>query len=484
VPEAGEVLAGDVELVRKVAQGGFGAVWEGTQLAVGRRVAVKFLHPAAASDQLVVRRFRREAKALCRIRHPGVVTVHMFGVTEPEVEGMIGVPYLVMEYVEGRSLRDALKASPDARPAGDAVTLMSELLEALAEAHRNGIVHRDLKPQNVLLEDRPRRGEVPRLIDFGIAKNTRSDASDGMLTETGYMYGTPGYMAPEMIEGREPTPAVDVYACGILLYRLLSGRMPFAGKNPLAILMAHVGTPVPPLGPPYEDHPLAAVVSRALKKDPADRYADASALLVALDDVDVTTYADLVAPALDEEARTRLDVEIMSGEWDLTAVTPNLMFTGEREPVGVEEETSRVNFVPDDPAPPRVRAAPTEDRTHEVELADVLEVMDLDSAPVMAEEPDVTLDEQPTDRPPLEEPVESVPPSWIPPLALPTRPRGPVVCPFWRWFFFFLASRCCLGRRSSGSGCFSGRCEHRGWRWRTPLHAVDTGLHPLQNPDA
>ncbi len=416
VPEAGEVLAGDVELVRKVAQGGFGAVWEGTQRQVGRRVAVKFLHPAAASDQLVVRRFRREAKALCRIRHPGVVTVHLFGVTEPDIEGMLGVPYLVMEFVEGRSLQEALKASPEARPASDAVALVSELLEALAEAHRHGIVHRDLKPHNILLEERPRRGEVPRLIDFGIAKNIRSDASDGLLTETGYMYGTPGYMAPEMIEGREPTPAVDVYATGILLYRLLTGRMPFAGNNPLAVLMAHVGTPVPPLGEPYLDHPLADVVLRALEKDPADRYADAASLLAAIDAVDVESYAELCAAALDEEVRTRVDIEIMSGEWDLTAATPNPFFAGAREVVPMEEETNRVSFVPDDPAPRRVsRAVPPQDKTHEVELEDVIEV--LDSGYPRDLPADVTHgdgdgdgdgDELTASAPPAEEPAEGV----------------------------------------------------------------------------
>lgn len=377
VPEAGDVIAGDVELVRKVAKGGFGAVWEGVQRQVGRRVAIKFLHPAAAADELVVRRFRREAKALCRMRHPGVVTVFLFGVTQPDIEGMLGVPYLVMEYVEGRTLRAALKESPDPRLASEAVQLIAQILEALAEAHRNKIVHRDLKPHNILLEPTPRKGEVAKLIDFGIAKNLRSDASDGMLTQTGYMYGTPGYMAPEMIEGKEPSPSVDVYATGVLLYRLLTGRMPFSGDSPLAVLMAHVGTPAPPLGPPYEGHALEQVVLGALAKDPADRYPDAEALLDALDGVPPASYEGLRAPPLDEEARTRVDIEVMSGEWDLTAVTPNPLFTGEREAIEVGE-TNRVSYVPDDPV--RRHVEEEREETQEVQLEDLLEVTPIESA--------------------------------------------------------------------------------------------------------
>jgi serine/threonine-protein kinase len=202
------------------------------------------------------------------LHHPGIATVFDFGESETED----GLPFLVMEYVDGRTLSAILTGG-----ALDPATARDYILQAataLAEAHSRDLVHRDIKPGNLLVTD----DGVVKITDFGIAR-----AGDGMaLTETGQLIGTPSYISPEQAEGQAATPASDVYALGVVLFECLTGRRPYVADSPVAIALAHVREPIPDL-PPEVPEGLAAVTTRALAKDPAERYPDAAALAAALE---------------------------------------------------------------------------------------------------------------------------------------------------------------------------------------------------------
>jgi serine/threonine protein kinase len=266
----GRRLLDQYVLVEKIGEGGMGAVYLADQPTMGRRAVVKLLHPSLSRDPQVAARFNLEARAAAALNHPHIVTVYNYGAL-PD-----GVLYLAMEHLDGRDLERAIEESGRLSPAR-AVHVARQICEALAEAHARGVVHRDLKPSNVMLVTRGRDDEFVKVLDFGIAK-VRGVA----LTASGMIFGTPEYMSPEQLCGRELDGRSDLYALGVVLFEMLSGRLPFAGETPEQQMAAHLETLPPSLASvaPDADVPreLDALVARLLAKDPAARPSSAEQL--------------------------------------------------------------------------------------------------------------------------------------------------------------------------------------------------------------
>ena len=253
---------GRYRLVRRIAAGGMGEVWEADDTVLGRRVALKFLVAELAADDRATRRFVREARATARLAHPNVARVYDFG-----RDG--GAPFLVMELLEGETLARRLADGP--LPPAGAARVAAAVADALDAAHQRGIVHRDVKPANVMLTP---SGEV-KVMDFGIAA-----AADETHSTTGSgMYATVAYVSPERVAGEPATPASDLYSLGAVLYELLCGRPPFSARTPALVARAHLHdrpAPVRQLAP-WVPRPLAEAAEAALAKDPARRPSSAAA---------------------------------------------------------------------------------------------------------------------------------------------------------------------------------------------------------------
>ena len=267
----------------RLATGGMGEVWRATDTRLGRTVAVKLLKDEYADDPTFRTRFTSEAQHAAALHHPGVAAVYDYG-GDPDTH-----PYLVMELVDGQPLSALITAG---RPMDPEVVrdLMAQAADAIGAAHAAGIVHRDVKPANLLVTPDRRI----KITDFGIAR-----AAEGMaLTQTGQVMGTPQYLSPEQAQGGTATPASDVYSLGVVAFECLTGRRPFAGETPVATALAHLREPVPDL-PDDVPGDLAAVVRRAMSKDPAERFPDAAALAAAFRDpgTAVMPAAAAAAPA-------------------------------------------------------------------------------------------------------------------------------------------------------------------------------------------
>ncbi|HEX7277930.1 MAG TPA: protein kinase [Acidimicrobiales bacterium] len=276
---AQHVIAGRYRLRHQIARGGMAEVWEAGDDVLGRSVAVKVLLPELSADPTFTERFRREAIAAARLAHPNIVSTFDTG-----VDG--GVAFIVMELVEGRTLRDVL-VERGPLEAHEATTIAAQVAGALHYAHEAGIVHRDVKPANILICP---DGRV-KVADFGIAKAALADAAiaDYDLTGTGMVVGTAKYLSPEQFEGQPVDRRSDVYALGVVLYEMLCGRPPFTGGTDMAIGIKHVEHK--PLSPRQIragiPRPLEAVVLRAMAKSPDKRYPTAAALQSALLSVDL-----------------------------------------------------------------------------------------------------------------------------------------------------------------------------------------------------
>jgi hypothetical protein len=269
------VLQGRYRILSKIASGAMGVVYKGERMQLGRPVAVKFLHPWIAAQKAFRSRFETEAKAMSRLGHPHCVSVIDFGVD--------GAPYLVMDYVTGRTLRDVL--APDARvPAGRALHIVRQLLAGLGHAHAQGIVHRDLKPENLILTDEEGLDDHLRILDFGLAK-----LRDGPAMTAGMAVGTPSYMSPEQSGATGAIDArTDLYAVGVLLFELLAGRKPFESNHIGDLILMHRETPAPALrqfAPDANVSPeLEAVVLKGMAKFQDDRFQSAAEFAAALDE--------------------------------------------------------------------------------------------------------------------------------------------------------------------------------------------------------
>ncbi|MFO0748163.1 MAG: serine/threonine-protein kinase [Myxococcota bacterium] len=269
----GTTIGGNLTLRAVLGRGAMGVVYRAHQQSMDREVAVKVLSASAARDAASVRRFLQEARIASRLAHPHVVTVFDFGQSDD------GQLYLMMELLDGHPLAEELAPGKRLTPER-VVRILAQVCDATQHAHDHGLIHRDLKPENIfILESGSLRGDFVKVLDFGIAR-TLDGGSDGRITETGQVCGTPAYMSPEQALGGQLDARSDVYALGVIAYELLNGERPFMDRGFAALMRAHVREPVPPMHgvPPA----IEAVVRQALAKDPAQRTASARAFADAL----------------------------------------------------------------------------------------------------------------------------------------------------------------------------------------------------------
>lgn len=266
----GKVLKDQYRIDKELGQGAMGIVFRGTQLQLGKPVAIKLLRPDGFHGQSALDRFQREATLVSKLNHPSIAQVLDFGVDD-------GTPFLVMEFVDGKELTEVLELEGP-MPPSRAIAIMRQLASALEEAHKQGVVHRDIKPHNLRLMRYAPGGQLfLKVLDFGIAKQL-GDSTDGeKLTATGAVMGTPAYMSPEQAGGHKLDARADQYAAGIVLYELLTGTVPFTGQTMTGVIVSHLTKPPPGL-PPSIPEPLRRITMRLLAKDPKDRFPDAAAL--------------------------------------------------------------------------------------------------------------------------------------------------------------------------------------------------------------
>ena len=267
----GSVLAGRYEIIAPIAVGGMGEVWRARDRVLDRTVAAKVLRSEFMSDPSFLARFRNEARHTAALTHPNIASVYDYGETMDDT-GTQQLAFLVMEFVEGHPLVTILH-DEERLPPDWTLHVLSQSAEGLSAAHRAGVVHRDIKPGNLIV----RPDGVVKLTDFGIAQ--ARDAAP--LTRTGMVVGTAQYLSPEQAQGLEVTAASDVYSLGVVGYECLSGERPFDGASQVAIALAHINRPPPPL--PADVPPaVRLLIERALAKDPADRFPDGGAFAEAI----------------------------------------------------------------------------------------------------------------------------------------------------------------------------------------------------------
>src|SRR5262245_39621914 len=280
-PLIGETLAGKYLIEELIKRGGMGAVYRGKHVLMDKRVAIKVLRPSLAVDDAVVARFSREAKAASRISHPHAVSVTDFGESEN------GVVFLVMEYLDGQTLKDVIK-SDGPMTLARTTEIIRQVAGALDAAHGQGVIHRDLKSDNIMLSE-TNGGDWAKVLDFGIAKIQQPEGvRDLDITAANLVIGTPQYMSPEQCSQSGPIDArSDVYSLGIIVYEMLAGRVPFTGESPTVIMMKQVQDDPPSIAEARPDLPgaVAPIILRALAKQPDDRLQSAGELSHALADV-------------------------------------------------------------------------------------------------------------------------------------------------------------------------------------------------------
>jgi len=352
VPEKAELVGEKYRLTRKIATGGFAAVWEAVEEGTAQRVAVKFMLPSRMEDEATVKRFSREARLVQQLHHPNIVQVLDFGVTQPERARTKGVPYLVMEYLEGRTLEQLMVEQGGPLRLDRIVEILTQVLEALVVAHSCGVIHRDLKPENVFVE-KTEAGEVAKVIDFGISKPLETstlETDKDRLTRTDQVFGTPEYMAPEQIAADPVGPPADIYSVGIMLYEMLVGRQPFVGATAMKVMMQHLNEELPALPSPYTDHPIASILTKATQKSPRRRYATAQAMLKAL-----ASLPDAAYGAIPPTAELRRELAFAETA-DLDAVRPETPPTGRRAGTAI---TTRGRIRREDTDTAKIKAPPS-----------------------------------------------------------------------------------------------------------------------------
>lgn len=281
----GQLIAGRYQVESVLGEGGMGVVYRAVHAALGKTVALKVLRNDMAHDEVVAQRFVQEAKALSRIQHPHVVEVYDFGRTAE------GVTYFVMEYLEGRSLRDAIR--DDSLSPRDIRRIAKAIAEGLSAAHSAGVIHRDLKPENIHLVRRDGDSSFVKILDFGVAKV----AGVSKLTRNGAIFGTPHYMSPEQAQGLAVDVRSDIYSYGIILYEMITGRLPFDSDSFVRLLSQQMfdAPPAMELSPEMRDlGSLEPIVMKCLEKKSEDRYRGFDAVIEALERAEAKTSSRTV----------------------------------------------------------------------------------------------------------------------------------------------------------------------------------------------
>jgi serine/threonine protein kinase len=276
-----EILDGQFKILQKIGSGGMGSVYKASQPAMNRMVGVKILHPKLNNRKDLVSRFRREARAMSHLSHPNSTKVLLYGALED------GSLYIVMEFLEGKNLNQTVRAEGPF-PVARALPILIQVCGALDEAHKAGIIHRDMKPENIFICQGGALKDYPKVLDFGLAKVTEREMRPGsvILTQEGMVFGTPEFMSPEQAQGSVLTPSSDIYSLAVILYEVLTGKLPFDGKGAMDYIQLHVnGKPIPLNDrvaglkfPPL----LGDVLMRALEKKPQDRFASAADFAAAM----------------------------------------------------------------------------------------------------------------------------------------------------------------------------------------------------------
>jgi len=311
----GRTIKGRYQIIKKLGEGGMGAVYLAEQISMARKVALKILQGNYANDEEFIGRFRREARLAASLNHPYIVTVHDFDQGEDELL------FIAMEYVDGQRLTDIIRRDGPL-DIGRAVRLGVQIAEGLEAAHRMGVIHRDIKPENIMVvgdED----VEKVKLMDFGIAR-LRDTGGMSRLTRAGVIMGTPAYMAPEQAEGAEVSERTDVYALGIVLYEMLSGSVPFRASTPGAVLVKQIREAPLELRKLRREVPSAVerVVMQALEKEPEKRQRDMREIAQGLKKVGqaesdrdpLATIAAANATMIDDAPRTIAATQIFHNE--------------------------------------------------------------------------------------------------------------------------------------------------------------------------
>lgn len=261
-------VVGDFRILRKLGQGGMGQVFLAEQLSLKRQVALKIMRPDLAANATALRRFQLEAEAVARINHANIVQVHAFGVAD-------GMHFMALEYVEGKNLREYLarKGSPELK---QGLSILRQVAAALQRAGELGIIHRDIKPENILLT---RKGEA-KVTDFGLSRCLVAE-QNANLTQSGVTMGTPLYMSPEQVQGKETDPRTDIYSLGVTCYHMFAGHPPYRGQTAIEVALQHVQASPVPLSEVRPDLPieLCQIIHKMMAKAPAERYQTAGDLL-------------------------------------------------------------------------------------------------------------------------------------------------------------------------------------------------------------
>ena len=312
MPVIGQAVAGRYRLEAVIGRGGMSTVYRAFDTVLERPVAVKLMHSAVAADSAQLERFRREARLVAQLSHPNVVTVIDAGEEPAPGESGDSSPYIVLEYVPGETLKDLIRREgPLEIPVALAYAI--EIARALGAAHEKHLVHRDVKPQNVLISEEG----AAKITDFGIARPLSEDA----LTGTGRVLATTDYIAPEQALGEPVSAQSDIYSLGVVLYEMLTGEVPFRGESPVAVAMRHVREQLPDVQQrrPSVSAATAAVIDRAVAKNPRDRYRDAASMVADLEQAialetarsgQATGEVTSVLRTLPTSARSRLPLRV------------------------------------------------------------------------------------------------------------------------------------------------------------------------------
>lgn len=303
---------GKYELTARLGQGGMATVYKAHQPTLDRNVALKVMHPGMGEDEGFLARFKREAAAVARLRHPNIVQVYDFDVDGDNY-------FMVMEFVEGTSLKRELSRrnqENDPFSLAEIVAIFDDVAQAVEYAHNQGMIHRDLKPGNIMLNKQGRAF----LTDFGIARLMGAS----QMTMTGAVFGTPAYMSPEQGQGLPSDERSDIYALGVILYKMLTGKVPFEADTPMGVIMKHLSDPLPPPGQINQTIPKAveAVVLKALSKAPEDRYQTAATMATALQEAVATTQANPDIPTFAPKATPELPTDNNQDDTSAVPVTP------------------------------------------------------------------------------------------------------------------------------------------------------------------